>query len=486
VGRLVLVMRSIPRRLRPALFLLVLQLAMANPRIARCQAVDHWSPPELIYHTVDPLASTSMAMVADSEGKLHLFFPHQGYGEEGGTIDYVTWDGMAWSSPVDVMIDPQGHTLASVRAALDTEQTLHLVWQGGNNALSYSSVSAAYAGEVRAWSPRRVLATAIGGSDIIFAGGTRLCLAYVTWQGTAAVLMQCSDDVGATWSLPTTVAISSASEAVPSDVRLAVGLSGDIHVVWTEYTLPERWPPVASFYSRSIDDGQTWTPPLKIAGNRYGEVGVASVNATDVHLVWRSTIGGAGTFHRYSSDSGQTWYAIQRTDDGGGFSGLPAFAKDSQDGLHTVLGSAFVTDFSEGAATVWKDVSSPDLRNGAGQPSYWTHPERAVIAVIRGNELHVVFETGFRDLWHTTRVLDTPSIAPQPVAVMARDPAVTSTPEPVTLVVEDLAKPSISSPVRPLDQSAARHSFSGLWYGLVAAALTTSLGLFRRIGRYKR
>jgi hypothetical protein len=412
-------------------------------------------------------------MVAGPDGTLHLFFPHQPEGQSSA-IDYVTWDGNTWSDPSDIMLDMMGETPACVRAALDPRYNVHLVWLGANGTLQYASVPLNEARSAHAWPAPRVLTTAVGEADLIIGADGTIYLGYVAWPESGLVMLKRSLDGGRSWSPPTTVATTSGPDVVPSDVRLALSPSGTLHATWTEYALPDGWPPTASFYARSPNGGDTWAAPHKIAGASHGEVGVAAVD-TQVHLVWRSTIGGDGTFHQYSEDQGITWQPPNRTADDGGFSGLPGTAVDHRGDVHTTIGSAFVMRWSNGAATPWLDVSGKKLRDGIDQPDYWTHPERAVIALTHGNQVHVVFQTGFKDLWHTSIQLNIP---PEPTVSLEAQPAVplSFTPTPVITSAEPLTSTA------PLLFSTEQHATPerrhfGLLLGVGGAGLVTLVSL---------
>ncbi len=447
----------------------------------RGQTQGFWSTPTGIYHTEGNLASTSMDLIAGPDGTLHLFFPHQPKVNARGAIDYVYWDGTTWSAPVSVLLDPLEGTPAAVRAALDAEHRLHLIWLGANGTLQYASAPLTDAGSAHGWTTPRVLSRATGEPDIIADAEGALYIGYIAWPSSGLVTLQRSTNAGRGWSTPVMIAAPTAPEVVPNDVRLARSADGTLHATWTEYALPDGWPPRASFYTRSTDNGDTWRDLRQIAGQAHGEVGVGTMGA-EVHLVWRSTIGGAGTFHQYSIDHGTTWHAPRRAADGGGFSGLPGLVSDAGGDLHATIGSAFVMRWSDGAATPWIDVAGRRLRTGRNQPAYWTHPERAVIAVTQGNWLHVVFETGFRDLWHTSRRLD---VLPEPTVALytaenrndVDDLSVTRTLEGPAIGKEGAATPP---PFPTTVSSPTTHSHFGLLLSLSAAGVVTLIGLLAR------
>jgi hypothetical protein len=105
-----------------------------------------------------------------------------------------------------------------------------------------------------------------------------------------------------------------------------------------------------------------------------------------------------------------------------------------------------------------------------------------VIAVTQGNWLHVVFETGFRDLWHTSRRLDVP--ADPTIALYATedrndvdDLSVTRTPEGPAIGMEGAATPA---PFPTTVTSPTAQSHFGLLLSLSAAGVVTLIGLLAR------
>jgi hypothetical protein len=398
-----------------------------------------------------------MALVADRAGGLHLFYPHQPDESSSYGIDYVHWNGSEWSQPVSVLVNPDGSDASHVRAAVDAGQVIHLVWAGGLYRLYYASVPAALAGSVQAWSKPEAIATAITEATIVAGSDGALTVAYADDPDLGRVSLIRSEDGGTTWSSPVPVAFT-APGTVPGEVSLAVDGAGRFHVTWTEHTLPSGSPLTGVFYTRSLDGGLNWESPLLVDGERHGEIGVAAVGDDQVHLVWRSNIGGDGTFHQWSGDGGETWSLPDVYDDRGGMSGLPSFAMDSAGALHYVIGPGFVATWRDGTLGPYVGVAGEELRTGLNQGERWTYPERAVIAITTGNRLHVVFETGFEKLWHTTRLVEAPMLPtvalPTPAATptsLPREPEPSTQPKPTpTATRAVLSGPFSSASPEPL------------------------------------
>ncbi len=442
----------------------ILSIVIMFPVVAQGEE-SAWLPPEVIVRTEGELATSAMALVADPAGQLHLFYPHRPDESVPGSIDYIYWDGSEWSQPVDIMVDPQGYSPSFVRATLDPQQVIHLVWHGGNNSLRHASAPLDQAGSARAWSTPQILAIALGEADLIAGLDGTLYVAYADRSSLGTVSLIRSTDGGESWSQPIWVALSEPGTA-PNGVRLATDGTGRLHVVWTEYKLPDAWPPTGAFYARSLDGGGTWEAPLQVADAGHGQIGVAALGDDEVHLVWRSTIGGDGTFHQWSSDGGETWSSPDRFDDRGGFSGLPSFAVDAVGRLHYVIGPVFYAMWDGNRLSEYQDVATEEIRNLETETM---SVERAVIAVTSGNRLHVIFEVDFKSVWHTSKQLNVPPLpTPMPKPEVMPSP-ITKRPTATTVMQSEstVGRPQLTVVAPPGDSEGRA----------ISAGMTIMLGI---------
>lgn len=411
-----------------------------------------WSRPVRIAQTDGRLDESSSAVVADAYGVLHLFYPEQPKSMTGA-INYMHWEANEWTQPIDIIVDPEADQPAYIRAALDGHDTFHLIWLGSGNALRYAQAPLSTAGSAHAWSKPISLANAIGESDLI-AAQEALYLAYSDATNPGSLSVITSTNEGESWSMPTVAAISSPG-SMASDVRLARDGRGRLHLTWTEYQLPDGWPPTGAYYARSTDGGRNWEPPRQMAGFRHGQIAVATVGDDEVHLVWRSTVGGDGTFHQVSIDGGDNWNPAIQTKDGGGFSGLPYFGVDRLGRLHYVIGPALYAMWDNGQLSPYEDVATLPVRAEARTSG----GERGMLSVTSGNRIHVIFEIDFKSLWYTSLLLDAPplptpnrpSATPAPAPPTEVSATLVSTPTPTTRIV---APVSITAPP-DVDRSSA-------------------------------
>lgn len=433
---------SLQRLLRVACLFsaVVLGVAWAQPAFGQ-EGTTGWSQPEVIATSDGKVFSCSAAAVSDETGQLHLFYTDIDLGNGVlGTINYVRWNGSEWSQALDIIADPENPRPACVRAVLDKDQVVHLIWNGANNDLIYQSARLEQISSPMAWSAPLVLAKAFFNADIAVDTDNRLNVVYSDAVSEGTVSMIQSTDGGVSWSNLAPVSAAQSSNVVPADIRLAIDGAGRFHVVWTEAELSEGNPLTGVYYTRSLDGGATWEAPLEIDDNRHGQIGVAAVGNDEIHLVWRSNIAGDGTFHQVSTDGGVTWATNDRFDDGGGMSGLPSFGLDTTGTLHYVIGPVKYANWQAGRLSDYVDVATESVRQTAAM----SNGEAAVLAITSGNRVHVFFETDFQNVWYTSKLLDVPAL-PTATAQPQNTPVSTPTTQPLATSVVG----SISPEPRP-------------------------------------
>lgn len=162
-----------------------------------------------------------------------------------------------------------------------------------------------------------------------------------SWQqGLSGVVVASSVDGARTWSR-TTAPLTRCSGGRPADdiagdARLAYGSDGTLYMVALAATSPRAVggltletisgflghpagpvpvpPQVDVVFTRSADNGRTWSPPAVIQGaggfNDRPAVAVDPRDPRRVHAVWARNVGGGGpreAYHATSGDAGVTW-----------------------------------------------------------------------------------------------------------------------------------------------------------------------------------
>jgi len=397
---------------------------------------------EIVFEDTSGFASTRPAViVTDSSGDAHLFWLYKQDREDKSTwsINYSRWHDNYWSHPIDVLITPGGGASAP-RVALSSDGYLHIIWAGGGVWYSKSHVSVAT--DARAWTKPVIISSGLD-ADITIDDYNNLHVVAATGEpGGPVYYLQSSD--GDNWSIPTMVFSGLPSNATSMHPRISVDGRGRIHVTWTEYQIPEGWPPLGQWYIRSEDNGEIWDNAIKIGVGEQGQGTVATIGDDQIHLVWRGSSGAGNSYHQWSQDGGKNWSGLTIFDPDGGFSGGHTMAADSSGNLHLVRG--------DGGYQVWQNRSwspVPALFADSG--------ETGTLAIGLGNQVHWVNTTPSSsksaEVRHRLCLSDSPPIDPKPVTQITPTPLqltapVSDTPTPTNIpnsISSNVENPSLSS-----------------------------------------
>lgn len=210
----------------------------------------------------------------------------------------------------------------------------------------------------------------------------RLWVAYAQPAGTAGqVVLQRSDDSGATWQPP--VRVNAVVEPVAAEgenrPKLAFGTAGEIYVTWTSPTSEKFTGDIR--FARSLDGGKTWSKPTVVHHDRQlithrfesllvdpkGRLWAAWVDKRDLKVAEEAgrAYRGAAIYYAYSDDRGATWSSDTKLADSSCECCRIALASDSQGRV----------------AAMWRHVFEPNERDHAfaflGTPK--TTVERATV-----------------------------------------------------------------------------------------------------------
>jgi len=384
-------------------------------------AAGEWSMPVTLFQGTG--SNREPALAADQAGNLHAVWAYGDKSATGMVIMYARWDGTQWTTPIDIIATDgviQGPSLV-----VDRSGRIHLIWHGSGNLLYYSSADAQAAQRATAWARPSGLASAnLHAAIMVDEEGVVYVVYPAPLDGGVEVIT--SADRGVTWTLPAPVARPVHAMATADFVRIAAAPDGDLHVVWTELMLPDGFPSLGVFYSRSEDRGQSWSDPVEVAGDGHAEINVLAVDRDEIHVAWNGLSGISGRYHRWSGDGGRTWSApdpIVLPEMKGGSTGPPGLAADSAGHLYAVvntgdtvhregLGEFGATIFLAWTGSGW----TPPLNLSSVDPDYSSKfNEESVLAIVGGNQLHVLFlGDATRSVWHTMAGVTAPSITAQP------------------------------------------------------------------------
>jgi hypothetical protein len=426
-----------------------------------------WLRPSNLSNT--PQNSEYPAIVADGLGYVHVFWSEDVDGapfqsdeppQSGNTILYKRWDGVSWTSPVDVLYVPGEDIAVFVAADVDADNRLHVVWTGQWN-IYYSSAPSWQATSAHAWSKPVVVTTESARtrweSDVVADTSGNLHIVYATRGSDAGVYHIRSQDGGLTWSLA--VRLSQPFDRLEtsfSHVRVITDDAGRFHVVWQANQ--EDGYGQAVYYVRSTDEGETWSRVEQLGYRDPGDFEasypcLADVSDSELHLIYLDGTD-QGRLHRISRDGGETWSAPCRIiPEMEGVNGYVFPLVDCAGQMHLIanmrtrvgqIGGIFYAHWLGREWTLPVRIELLDQGGGA---------HFAAGAVRLGNELHVVWSQLDRgEIGHIHGVI--PSISQiSPLSIPSPQP---SAPTPSPPAATDVALPMASPPPRPVRSSEMR------------------------------
>lgn len=345
------------------------------------------------------------------------------------------WDRNSWSLPIDVVAQPEGSITWPALAA-SSEGDLYACWTGINSLTYFSSAVHDQTSTPWGWMPIKPISDQPSmhcDIETDLYGGVHILYAAAGYD----VFYTRSEDDGATWSSPVNISLGVANTTMDYP-RLAIDSEGGLHAVWTAYSLSTGNAVQGTFYTRSFDKGLTWETPMLITeGSDYAEIDILAVGKSQIHLAWNGRIGFGGRYHQWSNDRGETWslpeIVIPRDVVGGGKTGPPDMAADSAGAVHLASG------MNPGGVmyTFWRNGkwSDPYL---IVSPSGWA--EKARIVVSEGNRVNILWQS-----WYTYQYTAAPQNISMPLSsafivtptVMAQEintPLISISPLPVPVI----------------------------------------------------
>lgn len=478
-----------------------------------------WSAPVNISNS-EGLVSINPFLLSDPSGVVHLFWAEKVLadyiGEQPDTIMYTQWDGTQWSKPIDIFFAPPEdiNLIADYpHAVIDDNGKIHLIWFGEpiapNYALYYSSAHASQAKSPRAWQPRVTLADDLTGTQfsiyIAYTPPETLHIIYARVPGgdfppeERAVTYIQSIDGGENWSEPVDIYTTPFLDRGASNTVLAVEPPDKVYASWSEWD--DSGNGQAIYFMRSLDNGKTWDPPVRLAeriGMEYERDwnNLASVGPNEIVSIWE---GGWRAYRgaMYSSDGGVTWsepvdvfpFLI-------GDNGRVEFARDSLGRLHLFIaqrireGYAFRGDLMglwhsvwEGG-TQWKEPTF-EVRD-ANTTTNMFNPKAVVV---NGNQI-VTAWFGYQvyEIFVMTGVIPSaPEVPPKPWPLSASLETQVPTQQEATPQVASTAEPPPLFINTDVDPEAIPNNATSIMFGVVIAlVLVISIAFVQIVKARKR
>jgi len=445
---------------------------------------NQWSTPYVVFETSG--WTFNVATAVDSRGRLVAIWQYNPYKKTGDdlalsnnandSLFLARLDGGTWSEPAEIMLG----SMASSRLAVVTDQVgqIHLFSQ--NSCLWHAVAPIEQADRVQSWPEPECLAEGAASwpAATVSADGT---LNLVFSEPSAVTLwFTRSEDDGRTWSDPQVVVRYDSPDLGLNKPALAEGPDGDFHVVWTEVPLPDGYPPGAIMYSRSLDRGRSWSEPISLANAHQGEATVVADAFGRVHVAWNGAVSDGGRYYVHSLDGGLLWEGIEAVLRGsGGLQYPPGLAVDSTGSVHVVFANDASVVYAVRDGERW---SAPEEIYGPStveSPSDLNELDSVRLQITNGNVLHTMY-TRFRtgEVFHQWRSVDAPYEAPGAPTVMPTPTGLElqASPSPTT----QLAKPTaLVSPPLGIGQAPGSPSAFG---PLVLPTLSVGVFLLVVIG----
>jgi BNR repeat-like domain len=343
-----------------------------------------WSPAKRL--TWDAGGSWGPVIAVDSFDNLHVVWYDDTPGNseiyyKKSTDEGKTWTAsrrLTWTSGESVSPD----------LALDSADSLHLVWEDGTpgNYEIYYMRSTDYG--VNWTSAQRLTWTSgeSGGAAIAVDSSGKL---HVAWHddtpGNFEIYYKKSNDGGATWGASQRLA-RTPDESVAPDIIFQS--PGNIHVVWEDYTPGNN----EIYYRKSSDLGATWGKTQRLTWTSGGSlVPLIALDPSDnLHLIWQDmTPGESEIYYKKSTNQGKTWTASKRITWASGSTLPSGLAADSFGNLHVVWAFGSLIPYE----VYYKKSTDGGATWTTSQRLTWTSGDSfdATIAADSSGYLHVVW-----------------------------------------------------------------------------------------------
>jgi hypothetical protein len=415
---------------------LLISLAATSPH--PLQAEETWTPPVEIS---EDQFGWFPDLAADHEGTVHIIWGSGALAPDAAnssdpdaSLDLLRYRALrngVWTPMNDVaftctggytvrnslVVNADGRLQALVRTCFEVS-TMSVPVDQAWSALSWSapqSLGSSYYNALAADSQGRLHALY---QDLIFSEPGQPNLA-------SEIFYRRSEDGGQSWSVRTNLTNLPGGD---ERMQIKVDQRDRIHVVWDHgsdwYLGIDR--PDYGIYRRSDDGGENWQPKilLGIAGEPIAQNTIGVNLDGNPLVVYRSATSGQ-VFFQYSPDGGDTWSAAEL------LAGVQArdvlelgldhysMAVDSANRIHLLM-----VGFPEGSRAsipmllhlVWDGQRWSEPTIIAQGPNYPMWPR---VTIAQGNQLHAVWFTytetsgwGERRVWHSSKQLDSPFVAP--------------------------------------------------------------------------
>lgn len=271
-----------------------------------------WEEPELIWASSAPCYDP--ISIIDPVGDINVFWQTRNYESEPYSSVMFTKLKVdervnVSAEPIDIFTITQKGTLGGGRSLLDGYGRLnYFVSTRGYSSAFHSWALNDNPFGARDWAPfTPITHDAAFDLDVTKVDGKIYMVYAITGANNYSQkgVFFSEKDTNNNWTWPVNIAYVTQSDLNISDTRLAVDGEGCIHVIYTE--VPDTgYPPLGSYYSRSCDQGETWSEAILLQSRNQGNPRIAAYG-NEIHVITTGAVGNRGRFHIWSSDGGRSW-----------------------------------------------------------------------------------------------------------------------------------------------------------------------------------
>ncbi|MBK9049936.1 MAG: exo-alpha-sialidase [Chloroflexi bacterium] len=415
----------------------------------------------------DAAAMTQLSLVMDQENQPHLFWiqPQRRTVEnDPGTVFYaeaaiyhaVRVNG-TWVTGIPVVAAAEGD-VEELAATVSPDDRLMVVWSNPQTGLLFfSQVNSQQALDPNQWSPPLPLplpGVAATSPDIgVMADGTVVVAYTVPVNEKRGVYLTLSRDNGLSWAEPIEVFDAAAAAwAMLDQPHLAFTDNNHIHLTWRHLSPPPTSEPLALYYARSIDGGQSWGDATSVISGNVVWSDIVGWSTTQLHIVWRETQTGQSTlWHVPSADDGITLERPIRITTFEDLAGPTSLALDSLGQLHLFQLAQPVDSPLALLPFLWNEQSwlpEPELALSSN-----SMPDGPRLTSTVGNQGEtIVAFAGPTETQREEAIWVSAQISEQPLALPTPLPSLTPTPMPTSTSVPTptpTAEPTVDFPKEP-------------------------------------
>jgi hypothetical protein len=290
-----------------------------------------WAP---IINLSNNLSLSGLNDIAvDNSGNLNVVWEDDSSGNFDIYYSCSTDDGTSWSQMKNISYTWRNSYWPNM--AIDRSGNINVVWQ--DQSTGYREVFFGRSTDKgQTWNPCKNISMTIAQSRPWSIATDNSGYIYVVWYdetaGKSDIYFRSSADGGISWSLAKNLSNNSGDSEKPI---IAIDNKGNLNVVWWDET-----PGISEIYfCRSIDKGVSWSDVINVSNTAgsSSNPNLAIDSAENLNVVWEdNTYGYRDIFYSRSIDNGTSWSTRQKISDFSGVLKFPRIAVDSSGNLFII------------------------------------------------------------------------------------------------------------------------------------------------------